>query len=44
MLASDSLPLKAEEANKDTAISALARLLARKSFSSLLVGAAGAIG
>ena len=38
MLASASLPLKAEEANKDKAMSALARLLARKSSSSLLAG------
>jgi hypothetical protein len=41
MLASASLPLKAEKANKDKAMNALARLLARKSSSSLLVGGGG---
>ena len=41
MLAPASLPLKVEETNKDTAMSALARLLARKSSSSLLVGGGG---
>ena len=40
-MASASLPLKAEEANKDKAMSALARLLARKSSLSLLVGGGG---
>ena len=37
-LASASLPLEAEEANKDKAMSALARLQARKTSSSLLAG------
>jgi hypothetical protein len=41
MLASASLPFKAEEANKDKAMSALARLLARKSSSSLLARGGG---
>ena len=40
-MASASLPLKAEEANKDKAMSALARLLARKSSLSLLAGGGG---
>ena len=40
-MASASLPLKAEETNKDKAMSALARLLARKSSSSLLAGGGG---
>ena len=40
-MASASLPLKAEEANKDKAMSVLARLLARKSSSSLLAGGGG---
>ena len=40
-MASASLPLKAEEANKDKAMSALARLPARESALSLLVGGGG---
>ena len=40
-MASASLPLKAEEANKDKAMSALARLLARKSSLPLLARGGG---
>ena len=40
-MASASLPLKAEEANKDKAMSALARLLARKLSLSLLARGGG---